>query len=203
MFSHNDPGRVASAPCWSKWSKLPTYSPEGATLFDLAVVHNGSKLRTAGKVWSVRLSCYHLFTKIRRCNGDESAEKSRKLVQAFWKCVGSQRWPDFVNAVWLINMRTKNAFSFFMYIRFTRHVMIMHGSKNLLNSLPGQSFFPYEKMKRDSFLYLFKSCYSCMTSLSEINRSNCPFILFQHQCQRAQTTCMPAKSMKNNNNWKM
>jgi len=113
MFSHNDPGRVASAPCWSKWSKLPTYSPEGATLFDLAVVHNGSKLRTAGKVWSVRLSCYHLFTKIRRCNGDESAEKSRKLVQAFWKCVGSQRWLDFGNAVWLINMRTKNAFSFF------------------------------------------------------------------------------------------
>ena len=32
-------------PCWGNF---PTYSPGGGTLFDFAVVYNGSKLRTAG-----------------------------------------------------------------------------------------------------------------------------------------------------------
>jgi len=56
MFSHNGPlwhvalALSTSAPCERKQSKFPTYSPEGATLYEFVDIYNGSKLWTGASL---------------------------------------------------------------------------------------------------------------------------------------------------------
>ena len=51
MFSNNSiiPYRPRGLQMKITSRKFPTYSPGGATLFDFAIVYNGSKLRTVGR----------------------------------------------------------------------------------------------------------------------------------------------------------
>jgi len=53
-------GRRAAAIC----HKFPTYSTGVGTLFDFVVVYSGSKLRPAGDVCCLRLSCFVLYAEL-------------------------------------------------------------------------------------------------------------------------------------------